>query len=145
MGIDVTIGLESSPLKTLPASDAYFHRMGVHVGVKKMNQLRQKGRPVISQRTIGGANREVVMVACASVHLLIAASPAIEYFGAHSYLAVKYAHLDLVILEMRDRASLRGLLPELWGFRPLSNRTKAFMTPPPSGMVGTPASDMLLL
>merc|ERR1712032_1783453 len=127
--IEVTIGAAKRPLTSMPCCKTeYQHRMGLHVGMMKMDQMKRDR--AVAQKTIGGARREVVLVACDSAHIMITSSPASEYFGDHAYLAVKYAHLDIVILQMRDRASLKGLLPELWGFRPLSNRTKAMMEKP---------------
>merc|ERR1712032_408145 len=129
--LDVTIGAAKQPLSKMPpCCKKYHHRMGLHIGMMKMDQMKEAGPPMVMQKTIGGARREVVLVACDSAHIMITSSPASEYFGDHAYLAVKYAHLDIVILQMRDRASLKGLLPELWGFRPLSNRTKAMMEKP---------------
>jgi len=129
--LDVTIGAAKLPLqRMLPCCKEYAHRMGLHLGMMKMDEMKQRGPPSISQVTMGGVRREVVLVACPSAHIMITSSPAGEYFGDHAYLAVKYAHLDIVILHMHDRASLKGLLPELWGFRPLSNRTKSMMIQP---------------
>merc|ERR550525_1795480 len=93
-------------------------------------------RPVVKQITIAGAQRDVVMVACSSLQFFVTASPAIEFVSFRPDLAVKYSHLDIVIVHMRNRASLKGLLPELWGLKPMSNRTKACMQPPGVDHIG---------
>jgi len=128
--IDLVVGAGETPLKVMPKPNWFFKRWDVHIGVAKIDHIFQYGPHLRTQTTIGGARREVVQIRCKSAHILIVSSPATEYFGDHSYLAAKYAHLDVVILEMRDQESLRGILPELWGFRPMSNTTKALLLPP---------------
>jgi hypothetical protein len=128
--LDVKVGADESPLATMPKPNWFFRRWDVHIGIAKIEHLFEFGHRLLTQKTIGGARREVVQIRCKSGHFLIVSSPATEYFGEHAYLAAKYAHLDVVILEMHDQASLRGVLPELWGLRPLSNTTKAMLTPP---------------
>jgi hypothetical protein len=128
--IDFVLGAEELPLETMPDPNSFYRRWDVHIGISKIDDIFHYGPHLRTQTTIGGARREVVQLRCKSAHLLIISSPATEYFGDHSYLAAKYAHLDVVILEMTDTESLRGILPELWGFRPISNRTKALLTPP---------------
>lgn len=128
--IDFVLGAEGSPLEVMPDPNSFYRRWDVHIGISKIDDIFHYGPQLRTQTTIGGARREVVQLRCKSAHILIISSPATEYFGDHSYLAAKYAHLDVVILEMTDTESLRGVLPELWGFRPVSNRTKALLTPP---------------
>lgn len=133
--IDVTIGKATSPLTSMPPPNGFFRsHWGVHFGIAKMDQLFEFGPSLLRTlgTTIGRARREAVQIRCKAAHLFIVSSPAREYF-AHQDLAVKYAHLDLIVHEMRDRAGLRGLLPELWGLRRLSNATKALMGPPQRG------------
>merc|ERR1711957_336937 len=47
--------------------------------------------------------------------------------SAHSHLGRKYAHLDVEILDMRDHKLFEGVLPELWGYRPLSDNTRSMI------------------
>jgi len=128
--IDFVLGAEGSPLEVMPDANSFYRRWDVHIGISKIDDIFQYGPHLRTQATIGGWRREVVQLRCKSAHLLIISSPATEYFGDHSYLAAKYAHLDVVILDMGDTESLKGILPELWGFRPMSNVTKAMLTPP---------------
>jgi len=125
--LDVTLGMADSPMNHMPDLDFLFKRMGVYITFMRMDQMR---RPIANQMRINGARRDVVMVACKSAHLLIAASPASEYSSFRPDLAVRYSHIDIIILEMHHRHALKGLLPELWGIKPLSNRTKSFLVPP---------------
>lgn len=128
--INVVVGAAESPLTTMPKPNWFFKRWDVHIGIAKIDDIFQYGPHLQSQATIGGARREAVQIRSKSCHMIIVSSPATEYFGSHAYLAAKYAHLDVVILEMHEKDNLRGILPELWGFRPMSNTTKAMLTPP---------------
>lgn len=130
--IDVTIGMAKKPLEVMPRPDGFFrNHMGVHIGVSKMGQIFKYGPYLGPQMTINGARREVVQIRCKSADLLVISSPAREYYGDLAHLAVKYAHLDIIVLEMKNRADVRGVLPELWGVKPLSNKTRAVMDSPP--------------
>jgi len=138
--IDVTVGMAPSPLLAMPPPNGFFRsQMGVHFGVSKVDQLFEGGtRFVKGQGTnIGRARREAVQIRCKSAHIFIVSSPAREYF-AYPTLAAKYAHLDIIIHEMYDRTRLRGLLPELWGFRRISNETRSRMVPPWLGLHARP-------
>lgn len=131
--LDVTVGTQSRPMEAIPKHNHYFNRMGVHLTISRLNKVFWTSGPAgprSGQTTIGGLRRELVMIKCPSARILVVSSPATEYYGVQSDLMVKYAHLDIVILDMKDRASIKGILPELWGIRKMSNETKALLKPP---------------
>jgi len=75
--------------------------------------------------TIGSFMRECVDVAGPSVHFWICSAPCSEYYGQQRDLSLKYAHLDMVFVEVKSYKALTGLLPELWGVQPMSEHTKS--------------------
>lgn len=76
-------------------------------------------------RSVGRFPRECLDAAGHSMHFYICSAPAEEYYGDFQDLALKYGHLDMVFIDVRDFKSLSGLLPELWGVQPMSDATKA--------------------
>merc|ERR1712217_49732 len=104
--------------------------MDVTLVTEKLSGIFEYVPFAIDQKTIGGAQREAVIIYSPDVRFLIISSPATEHSGEFAYLSVKYAHLDIHILEMQNRASIRGVLPELWGLKKMSNATKALTCPP---------------
>jgi len=77
-------------------------------------------------KSVGRFPRECVDLAGNHVHLYICSSPATEYYGELHHLALKFAHLDIGLVEYH-RKSLTGLLPELWGMQPMSEFTKSLI------------------
>merc|ERR1712224_271035 len=69
-----------------------------------------------------------VMISSGSMKLLILSTSAKEWHE-DPYLALKYSHLDLFVVEMREE-NPTGVLPELWGVQPLTNETRAMMKTP---------------
>lgn len=133
--IDLTLGLAKSPLKEIPedlpgGDKKYFQRMDVWVVTEKLNKVFNWLPFHIDQTHIGKARREAVIVTSPDARFLIISSPATEYYGPVSYLAADYAHLDIHILEMKKRETVRGVLPELWGLQKMSNRTRDLTCPP---------------
>lgn len=124
--LDVSLGTDSAPMEHMPSPDFYFHRMGVAITFMRMSDMK---KPIAHQFKIQGARRDVVMIACKTAHFIIAASPASEFANWRPDLSVKYAHLDIIVSEMHDRKALKGIMPELWGIQPMSNRTKSFLEP----------------
>jgi len=51
-------------------------------------------------------------------------------FPSDRVKALRYAHLDLLILEMRGETTFTGILPQLWGVLPLSEEVEAMTAPP---------------
>jgi len=75
--------------------------------------------------TIGTFQRECMDVAGPYMHFYICSSPATEYYGHQRDLSLKYAHLNMFFMEVKNYTALTGLLPELWGVHPMSESTKA--------------------
>eukprot|EP00931_Biecheleriopsis_adriatica_P106806 TRINITY_DN81186_c0_g1_i1.p1 TRINITY_DN81186_c0_g1~~TRINITY_DN81186_c0_g1_i1.p1 ORF type:complete len:547 (-),score=76.81 TRINITY_DN81186_c0_g1_i1:42-1682(-) len=78
---------------------------------------------------IGNFPRECVEVAGGWLHFSICSTPAAEYFssGYVRHLALKYAHLDLLLLDVSEHSQLTGFLPELWGIQPMSESSRAYL------------------
>lgn len=127
--IELKAGMVQSPLKAMPEvspSDNKwaFKRMDLWMVVEPLNKVFSSLPWHVDQTSIGKARREAVIITSPDARFLIVSSPATEYFGDFSYLSVEYAHLDVHILDMKHRQSVRGILPELWGIQKMSNRTK---------------------
>jgi hypothetical protein len=134
--IDLTLGMADKPLKDLPEALPgqklkYFSRLDVSIMTERLNRVFNWLPFHIDQVTIGRqARREAVIITSPDARFVVISSPATEYAGSVNYLSVEYAHLDIHILDMKNRASIRGLLPELWGLKKMSNRTKELTCPP---------------
>jgi len=109
-----------NPLVVMPPPDAFFYHLpSINIG---FGRVRQPGH---GQELGPAPRREAVVVVSDFVKLVVMSSSAIEYYGDDPYLALKYSHLDLQVLDMKDNGEFRGILPELWGLAPVSNRTRA--------------------
>mmetsp|Transcript_3650 Transcript_3650/g.10022 ORF Transcript_3650/g.10022 Transcript_3650/m.10022 type:complete len:522 (-) Transcript_3650:77-1642(-) len=104
------------PLKALPPLDAYAYQWGsVVFAFARVPKLK-----------VGKAPSEMVVADGTSARVVIMSTPAGGFEGAHAHLAAEYAHLDFV-LHMKERDTCHGILPELWGLRPISNSTSAML------------------
>lgn len=56
----------------------------------------------------------------------VESSSAIEYYG-NTEEAMKHIHLDIDIQDMVRPETFGGVLPEIWGLRPMSNSTRAMI------------------
>jgi len=76
----------------------------------------------------GAPRRECVSIASVTSKLAVCSSSAHEYFG-NGIGAWEFAHLDINFANVtaETTSSLKGVLPELWGLVPVSNRTKSFI------------------
>eukprot|EP00930_Biecheleria_cincta_P082544 TRINITY_DN7225_c1_g1_i1.p1 TRINITY_DN7225_c1_g1~~TRINITY_DN7225_c1_g1_i1.p1 ORF type:complete len:538 (+),score=91.56 TRINITY_DN7225_c1_g1_i1:57-1670(+) len=72
---------------------------------------------------------ELFYVQTDSIAFGVIVSPAAE-FREDPSMALRFKHLDLIIMEMPGRERFRGLLPELWEVKPRSARTLAMLVPP---------------
>merc|ERR1712110_1334900 len=70
---------------------------------------------------------EVVVVQAKHAKILIHSASAHEYFGTKDYLGRKYAHLDVEFLNMHNQELFEGVLPEIWGIKPMSSETRAMV------------------
>jgi len=133
--LDVTFGMEQSPRKVMPkatptGSQEAHARMDLWMVVEPLSKVFNWLPYAVDQTHIGKARREAVVITSPDARFLIVSSAATEYSGDFSYLSVDYAHLDVHIIEMKRKQSVRGLLPELWGIQKMSNMTKALTCPP---------------
>jgi len=117
--LDITINwLDNVPLKTMPPPSSYAYRWGsIDVAVGVVPEMR-----------IGNARPEIVIVDGRSVRIVMIPMAAAEFEG-QPQLEAKYAHLDFV-LQLHAKDTCEGILPELWGMRPLSTGTVAMLNPP---------------
>mmetsp|Transcript_32141 Transcript_32141/g.58913 ORF Transcript_32141/g.58913 Transcript_32141/m.58913 type:complete len:392 (-) Transcript_32141:197-1372(-) len=133
--LDLTLGMEQSPRKVMPkvapggSKDAYA-RLDLWMVMEPLNKVFNWLPWHVDQTHIGKARREAIIITSPDVRFLIISSPATEYSGDFSYLSMEYAHLDIHILDMEHKKSVRGLLPELWGIQKMTNRTMEFCKPP---------------
>uniref|UniRef100_A0A6T1ASK1 Beta/gamma crystallin 'Greek key' domain-containing protein n=1 Tax=Alexandrium monilatum TaxID=311494 RepID=A0A6T1ASK1_9DINO len=96
--------LFSEPLTVMPpANEYYIHWHGLRVAFG-----RARGELTDAPR------REMVLIVSKFANVYVASSSAREYYE-QPFLAYQYAHLDLIVGDMRNRSSFAGLLPELWG------------------------------
>merc|ERR1712151_45355 len=79
-----------------------------------------------SDGKIGNARREILIVDGKTARIIIV-STATE--DADPLVAAETAHLDFTI-QMHEKDTCEGILPELWGIRPLSSSTEALLDPP---------------
>lgn len=113
----VATTLVSGPHEKIPA-----HFLGQDFAFR---QMRRNAPTRVA--ALGALHRECVDFAGKSVHAYICTSPADEYYGDLRYLSLRYMHLDLAFVQVRDFQQLEGLLPELWGVKPMSETTKAYL------------------
>jgi len=92
--------------------------------------------------SIGRARRECTDVMGETFHLFICSSAAREYFGWQRHLAIRFAHLDVVVVEITNASCIDGLLPQLWGMNPLSEENAKYLDEAPT--TATPASSNAL-
>jgi len=77
--------------------------------------------------TIGRAKRECADVVGEFVHFFICSTPAKEYFSWNRELAIQFAHLDVAIFEITSTSKVDGLLPQLWGIKPLTEENAKYL------------------
>jgi len=115
--LNVLMGPAVAPLTAMPPPDAYYtHESGLHLMFGRTS--RQPG-PY--------PRREGVVVIGSSAKIHIVSSSAREYYGEGSPLSTLYAHLDFQVFDMQGEESFGGILPELWGVKPLSSETAAMV------------------
>jgi len=134
--IDLKLGMDPNPMKVMPEVPSkpgikgLFQRLDVWMVAEPLTKVFNWLPWHVDQTHIGRARREAVVVTSPDARFLIISSPATEYSGDFSYLSMEYAHLDIHILDMEHKKSVRGLLPELWGIQKMTNRTMEFCKPP---------------
>mmetsp|Transcript_136362 Transcript_136362/g.423721 ORF Transcript_136362/g.423721 Transcript_136362/m.423721 type:complete len:556 (-) Transcript_136362:57-1724(-) len=115
--LNVTLDwLGGLPLKAIPPPEAFAYTWGsVVFAFGRLPHFR-----------VGPAAAEVVVIEGTSARIVVTSVAASGFEGAEAHLAAEYAHLDFV-LQMKQRDTCEGILPELWGLRPLSNETEAMI------------------
>eukprot|EP00929_Paragymnodinium_shiwhaense_P115127 TRINITY_DN83782_c0_g1_i1.p1 TRINITY_DN83782_c0_g1~~TRINITY_DN83782_c0_g1_i1.p1 ORF type:complete len:437 (+),score=86.27 TRINITY_DN83782_c0_g1_i1:115-1425(+) len=126
--LNVTVPWHSSErLIVKPPSDAFFqHWRNIQIS---FSRIREHGSHKFGGELPDAPRREGALITTGSMKLLILSTSAKEWHEDH-YLAMKYSHLDLFVLEMREPETCTGVLPELWGVQPLTNETRAMMKTP---------------
>lgn len=76
---------------------------------------------------IGEARKEMLMIYGKSAQIAIIPTAAIEYETTQPERAVEYAHLDFMV-QPRSKDECTGILPELWGFKPISESSAALLS-----------------
>mmetsp|Transcript_8042 Transcript_8042/g.18497 ORF Transcript_8042/g.18497 Transcript_8042/m.18497 type:complete len:492 (+) Transcript_8042:72-1547(+) len=82
----------------------------------------------IPTQKIGQAYAEMVMAAGHMGKIVIVSTKALGFEGDQAHLGAKFAHLDF-ILQMKNKSTCEGILPELWGTKPMSDSTLALLDP----------------
>jgi len=85
---------------------------------------------------IGDARAEIVIIDAKTARIIVVSTASEDV--DHS-TAAKTAHLDFTI-QMHSRDTCEGILPELWGIKPLSERTEALLEPLAVADAGTTSS-----
>jgi len=128
--LDVTLGrgslTEPYATTTLPGVDVPIpvSFLGANVIFRKMHRHYST-----AFTTIGRARRECMDFTGTHLHFFVCAAAAGEYYGSKErHLAIKFAHLNLAIVETKNLTALEGILPELWGLQPLSEEAAGYIT-----------------
>jgi len=120
--LDVFLGTSASPLRELNRRPMEFV---AGKDVRFELNCRQQARPQLaSSRT------EYLHFETPSIAFLIVAAHAGNEFPNDAKLALKYKHLDFLILEMPRKETFTGVLPEIWGLVPRSPAVEAMLVPP---------------
>ncbi|CAE8589542.1 unnamed protein product [Polarella glacialis] len=112
-------------LKTVPkaGSSTFFGWEGTSVRME-IGSRRHTPR-------LGGSDiMEYIAVETETISFTIQASHAGTEFPEDFEKQLKYSHLDWVALDMRREESYTGILPELWGTLPMTEKVAAMLTPP---------------
>jgi len=99
------------PLTKMPSSDSYALKWG----------SLSFAFGAVPHFKVGRARAEMVVIEGNSAWLTIVAT------GGEGPEVEQAAHLDFVLQLRGDRGACTGVLPELWGLRPLSNKTVAML------------------
>jgi hypothetical protein len=125
--IDVTLGIGAISNPSYVA-DADMNTAIPNTWLGSQIEVRRFQRFAPTKSTsIGNLPRECADVAGEWLHFYICSTPATEYYGSLRHLAMKYAHFDMAVVEMTNHQQVTGLFPELWGLKPMSKTTRAFV------------------
>merc|ERR1712224_338357 len=100
--LDVSVAAWNIPMEFMPqAHELLVHRTGIGLGfgvAARAERAPQGNAP----------SRECIVASSVTLKIMVCSSSAREYFG-DPYLDMKYAHLDLNIVYIRDPRVLKGL------------------------------------
>lgn len=135
-------GMHSSGIKaanTTGMKKTFFDQLDIRLGRDEVKDERLEASMTFAGaenvkfgwgfRDLYFQQEELFYVQTDSIAFGVVVSPAAEYREDPS-MALKFKHLDLIIMEMPGREHFRGLLPELWQLRPRSEKTLAMLVPP---------------
>lgn len=135
-------GMHSSGMKVANATSmkkTSFDQLDIQLGRDEVKDQRLEASMTVAGaenvkfgwgfRDLYFQQEELFYVQTDSIAFGVVVSPAAEYREDPS-MALKFKHLDLIIMEMPGREHFRGLLPELWELRPRSEKTLAMLVPP---------------
>merc|ERR1712232_560408 len=119
-------------LRLLPPHDTYFtHHTGARVFAGRLRHVHE-------ELNLRVPRRELALIVGKYAKVAVFSASAHEYFGtdgAHQDLGRHYAHLDVEVLDIvRGQETFEGVLPELWGYRPISNETRAMVKSAPEDL-----------
>jgi len=100
--------------------------LNVRIRFKPLSFYSRFNFDSVRSLTIGKARRECVEIEGQDLALFVCTSPANEYYGNFRYLSIVYAHLDVAVQDISNYTCLDGLLPQLWGLKPLSETNRKY-------------------
>lgn len=116
--LNVYLGPNSDHLPSLPASNEMItFGNGMSMACSRVRDGNAEKAALQSPYL---PRREGLLLVTQQTRMLIMSSSASEWHGHSSTLGFKHAHLDFELFDMQDAASWGGLLPELWGVKPMS-------------------------
>eukprot|EP00420_Gonyaulax_spinifera_P035981 CAMPEP_0197876094 /NCGR_PEP_ID=MMETSP1439-20131203/5165_1 /TAXON_ID=66791 /ORGANISM="Gonyaulax spinifera, Strain CCMP409" /LENGTH=477 /DNA_ID=CAMNT_0043495363 /DNA_START=106 /DNA_END=1536 /DNA_ORIENTATION=- len=110
--MNVTLDWIGQSLTRMPAPDDFCYEW----------RTMQFAFARIPNQKIGQAHAEIVIVSGRMGKIIIASTEALGFEGDQAHLGAKFAHLDF-ILQMKNKSTCEGILPELWGTKPMSDST----------------------
>eukprot|EP00930_Biecheleria_cincta_P099225 TRINITY_DN90863_c0_g1_i1.p1 TRINITY_DN90863_c0_g1~~TRINITY_DN90863_c0_g1_i1.p1 ORF type:complete len:538 (-),score=53.92 TRINITY_DN90863_c0_g1_i1:64-1677(-) len=125
--LDIAVGPTDSPsrLTHIPSFDDQInHPQGFITKFSRISAWTPTGPACLQLEWT--PCRENVIVLSKYAKIFIESSSAVEYHGS-SRETMDFTHLDVQVADMTSPQSFQGVLPELWGLRPMSKRTQAMI------------------
>lgn len=113
--LNITLDYISQRLTKMPSPTSFASRWGtVHFAFGQ-----------VPGRKIGNANAEIIVLNGESARIIIMTTAS---EGVEPHIAAQNAHLDFT-LNVQARDTCEGVLPEIWGIKPMSSGTEAMLQP----------------
>lgn len=113
--LNITLDYLGQQLTKMPSPTSYANRWGtVHFAFGQ-----------VPGRKIGNANAEIIVLNGESARIIIMTTAS---EGVEPQEAAQHAHLDFT-LNVQARDTCEGVLPEIWGIKPMSSSTEAMLQP----------------